>query len=267
MGFAKRVAVFGRTLNAFNRGLTCGGSSGGEGALVGFHGSPLGLAADGGGSIRSPAANNGVYGLKTTSYRVASAGGNRPAAGNEAFAAVFGPITRTARDTEAFMKFIVGTEAWKVEPSLVPMPWRQVETPKRLVVGVFADDGICRPHPPVTWAITKLCSAVDGKSGIEIRQFEPYQHLRGYDIIRQIYFPDGGEHHRKEMAASGEPMMDLSGWIMKESHTRRRTVEECWSLVVQRETYRSTWVAKASPCENWPCANLQHYPQEITQST
>ena len=48
------------TTNPFNSTLTCGGSSGGEGALIGFRGSCLGIGTDIGGSIRSPAANNGL---------------------------------------------------------------------------------------------------------------------------------------------------------------------------------------------------------------
>jgi amidase len=48
------------TVNPFNTTLTAGGSSGGEGALVGFRGSCLGIGTDIGGSIRSPAANNGT---------------------------------------------------------------------------------------------------------------------------------------------------------------------------------------------------------------
>lgn len=41
--------VFGRTLNPFNRRLTPGGSSGGEGALIGMNASPLGIGSDIGG--------------------------------------------------------------------------------------------------------------------------------------------------------------------------------------------------------------------------
>jgi hypothetical protein len=56
----KNVLIKDRTTtNPFNTTLTAGGSSGGEGALIGFRGSCLGIGTDIGGSIRSPAANNG----------------------------------------------------------------------------------------------------------------------------------------------------------------------------------------------------------------
>lgn len=41
--------IFGRTVNPFNRLLTSGGSSGGEGALIAMKGSPLGVGSDIGG--------------------------------------------------------------------------------------------------------------------------------------------------------------------------------------------------------------------------
>jgi amidase len=45
-------SIIGTTSNPFNRSFSCGGSSGGEGALIGFYGSPLGIGSDLGGSIR-----------------------------------------------------------------------------------------------------------------------------------------------------------------------------------------------------------------------
>jgi amidase len=41
--------IFGRTTNPYNRKLTPGGSSGGEGALLAMKGSPLGVGTDIGG--------------------------------------------------------------------------------------------------------------------------------------------------------------------------------------------------------------------------
>lgn len=43
--------IFGRTTNPYNRSLTSGGSSGGEGALVALKGSPLGVGSDIGGYV------------------------------------------------------------------------------------------------------------------------------------------------------------------------------------------------------------------------
>lgn len=56
--------IYGRTVNPYNRNLTPGGSSGGEGALIAFRGSLLGVGGDIGGSIRCPAAHSGIYGFK-----------------------------------------------------------------------------------------------------------------------------------------------------------------------------------------------------------
>jgi amidase len=44
--------VFGRTKNPVVAQLSCGGSSGGEGAVMAYHGSAIGIGTDVGGSIR-----------------------------------------------------------------------------------------------------------------------------------------------------------------------------------------------------------------------
>lgn len=58
--------IWGETRGAYHSGTSCGGSSGGEGALLAMRGSPLGIGTDIGGSIRIPSAFNGLYGLKPT---------------------------------------------------------------------------------------------------------------------------------------------------------------------------------------------------------
>lgn len=49
--------IFGRTSNPYNRNLTSGGSSGGEGALIAMGGSPLGVGSDIGGFVVGPMMN------------------------------------------------------------------------------------------------------------------------------------------------------------------------------------------------------------------
>ncbi|KAG2352059.1 amidase, partial [Suillus spraguei] len=66
--------LWGRTTNPWNNKYTCGGSSGGEGALLAMDGSALGIGSDIGGSLRIPASYCGVYSLKPTAERVSSIG-------------------------------------------------------------------------------------------------------------------------------------------------------------------------------------------------
>jgi aspartyl-tRNA(Asn)/glutamyl-tRNA(Gln) amidotransferase subunit A len=58
--------LFGCTLNPYDAGVTCGGSSGGSAVALASRQVPLALGTDGGGSIRIPAACCGVVGFKAT---------------------------------------------------------------------------------------------------------------------------------------------------------------------------------------------------------
>jgi aspartyl-tRNA(Asn)/glutamyl-tRNA(Gln) amidotransferase subunit A len=65
---------FGRTINPHREGYTAGGSSGGSGAAVAAGLCVAALGTDTLGSIRIPAAYNGVYGIKPTAGAISSAG-------------------------------------------------------------------------------------------------------------------------------------------------------------------------------------------------
>jgi Asp-tRNA(Asn)/Glu-tRNA(Gln) amidotransferase A subunit family amidase len=62
--------VYGRTNNPADPARSCGGSSGGEAAIIAAHGSPLGLGSDIGGSLRTPSHACGIAALKPTSGRL-----------------------------------------------------------------------------------------------------------------------------------------------------------------------------------------------------
>ncbi|CAE7674946.1 faah-1 [Symbiodinium pilosum] len=63
----------GDTLNPWDTRRTSGGSSCGEGALVGAGASPFGIGSDVGGSVRIPAAYCGIASLKPTVGRISEA--------------------------------------------------------------------------------------------------------------------------------------------------------------------------------------------------
>lgn len=97
--------LYGPTLNPWKAGITAGGSSGGSAAAVAARILPLADASDGAGSIRVPASNNGLIGLKPSRGRVTLApdlvdfwhGGG-----------LFLCVSRSVRDTGAYLDAVSG---------------------------------------------------------------------------------------------------------------------------------------------------------------
>jgi Asp-tRNA(Asn)/Glu-tRNA(Gln) amidotransferase A subunit family amidase len=89
---------YGRTNNPLDPSRAAGGSTGGEGALVGSGASLLGLGSDILGSIRIPAAFCGVVGFKPASGAVDKQGTWPSAEGYAGNWLAIGPIARSVRD-------------------------------------------------------------------------------------------------------------------------------------------------------------------------
>lgn len=102
--------LYGRTNNPYDPRHIVGGSSGGEGAIVGAGASPFGLGADIGGSIRMPAFFNGVFGHKPTGG-VVPGSGQFPLAENDALRFLCtGPIARRAEDLMPLLRILAGPD-------------------------------------------------------------------------------------------------------------------------------------------------------------
>ncbi len=102
--------LYGRTNNPYDPDRIVGGSSGGEGAIVGAGGSPFGLGSDVGGSIRGPAFFNGVFGHKPTGGMVPATGQHPIAAGAGLRYLTTGPITRRAEDLMPLLRVLAGPD-------------------------------------------------------------------------------------------------------------------------------------------------------------
>ncbi|HUF50252.1 MAG TPA: amidase [Longimicrobiales bacterium] len=109
--------IYGMTRNPYDVRRTAGGSSGGEGAIVGAGGSVFGLGSDIGGSVRMPAAFCGVFGHKPTHgllpltglYPVYAAGPDA-AAHRRAPCLTVGTLTRSALDIELLLRVMSGPD-------------------------------------------------------------------------------------------------------------------------------------------------------------
>lgn len=96
--------LFGRTPNAWSAQHTSGGSSGGAAVAVASGLAPIGVATDGGGSTRIPAACNGVVGLKQ-SLGLVPHSQVLDAFGNLTYVT---PISRTVADTALMLQAMAG---------------------------------------------------------------------------------------------------------------------------------------------------------------
>ena len=137
--------IFGRTVNPYNRLLSCGGSSGGEGALIALRGSPVGVGTDIGGSVRIPAAFNGLWGIKPSHGRLPLANITKSFYGQESIHSICGPIAHSARDLAFFMQAVLQQQPWNYDPAVIDMPWRETRyiegTTNKKIFGVITTDG------------------------------------------------------------------------------------------------------------------------------
>lgn len=102
--------VYGQTNNAYAADRIAGGSSGGEGAIVGAGASPFGIGTDIGGSIRIPAFCNGVFGHKPSGGLVPGTGQIPAYAGEVVRKNTTGPIARRAEDLMPVLRIIAGPD-------------------------------------------------------------------------------------------------------------------------------------------------------------
>ncbi|KAK1141010.1 hypothetical protein N8T08_009667 [Aspergillus melleus] len=230
--------ITGRTLNPWNRNLSPGGSSGGESASVSFGCSPLGVGTDMGGSVRMPAAFTGIYGLRPTAARLPLAGLQAAGPGQQSIPASVGPLARSLEDLELFMQSILDQEPWQKDPSLTPVPWRSVDAPANLTIGIMKDDGVVRPHPPISRAL-KVAEAKLRAAGVNVVEWEPFKHQEIYDLANAFFAADGFQHLKEVLEASGEPVLPLTHAAF--SWGEEMTIYMNWQLNYNREVFRAQY--------------------------
>jgi aspartyl-tRNA(Asn)/glutamyl-tRNA(Gln) amidotransferase subunit A len=118
--------------NAHDTSRLAGGSSTGSAVAVALGVVPLALGTDGGGSVRTPAAYNGVFGLKATYGRVAVTGHGMPGGTSVVH---FGHIAGTSYDLALAADLGFGPDAGD-PPSLAAPPFERGSLVRALGRGV-----------------------------------------------------------------------------------------------------------------------------------
>jgi aspartyl-tRNA(Asn)/glutamyl-tRNA(Gln) amidotransferase subunit A len=166
------------TRNAWNADWNPGGSSAGAGAAAAAGYGPLHLGSDIGGSVRLPAAWNGVVGLKPSFGRVPI----DPAY----YARVVGPMTRTVDDAALLMSVVCAPDSR--DPLCLPpqrLPWNEPDDldPARLRVGVLDDAGGGTPVAPEVAAALHAAAKVFEQHGATVEHLDPFM---THDLLNRL---------------------------------------------------------------------------------
>jgi amidase len=161
--------------------------------------------------------------------------------GKDSVLATFGPLTQSRETINLFMKTILDTEPWRVDPSLTVKHWTPETLKTPLKVAIEWHDGVVKPHPPMIRAMKEVAEACKA-AGMEVVDWVPLDHAKAWDIVSGLYFPDGGEACKAPLLESGEPILPLTKFIIDEQpNVKARTMSEYWELCEERDAYREAY--------------------------
>ncbi len=124
LGATGHNASWGDCRNAIDPDYMAGGSSSGSGAAVGAGAAYAALGSDTGGSVRIPAAANGVVGIKATYGRVPRSGAMKLSPSVDSV----GPLARSVRDCARMLTIIAGRDVRDPATTARAVPDFEAET-------------------------------------------------------------------------------------------------------------------------------------------
>ncbi|XP_037530668.1 fatty-acid amide hydrolase 1 [Nematolebias whitei] len=185
--------IYGQTLNPHNPQKTSGGSSGGEGALIGGGGSILGIGTDIGGSVRIPASFCGICGFKPTSGRLSSQGLVPIYRGQKSVLSSSGPMARDVDSLALSMQALLCDHMFSLDPTVPPLPFNvQIyQSSKPLRIGYLECDGYSQPSPSMARAVREVKALLE-RAGHTLVPYQPPRLEQVMcELVVQAVFADG----------------------------------------------------------------------------
>jgi amidase len=185
--------VYGRTVNPFDHDRSAGGSSGGAAAALATGMVPLELGSDIGGSIRVPAAFNGIWGHKPTYGALNADGHYFPTTdGHAPVMGVIGPMARNAEDLALALDLLADR----------PLAGAGSRAPGDLRILLMATHPFAAIAAPIADALERVGAALEAEGARVDResalvpdlsaQFGHFMQLLMTALTRGVP-PDGGE--------------------------------------------------------------------------
>ena len=192
--------LFGRTCHPSDPKRTPGGSSGGEGALLGADASIVGLGLDGGGSIRVPSHYCGTVGIRPTVGRVPDTG-SWPRTRGTGYRDLMciGPMARYVEDLILLLPGDFGPRL--IDPFAVPVPLGDPYTVdvKALRVGYYDHDGLAKVSAQTVEAVERVTTFFAGL-GARVLRVTPPDLSKATSMFLISAGADGGDRIRKDLA-------------------------------------------------------------------
>lgn len=223
--------VHGRTNHPLDPDRTPGGSSGGEGALLGADASVVGVGTDGGGSIRVPSHYVGTVGLRPTTGRVPETG-FWPATRTTGMRDVscVGPMGRYVEDLALLLPIISGSDGrdpYAVDRELGD--WRRCDV-SQLRVGWYDLHPAAPTTTPGTMRAVQLAAKEFTRLGCQVERIAHPVH--GSRLATELFFAvssvDGGRQVGLDVAAARgihhpqfQALMDGSGEPLGDAERER----------------------------------------------
>jgi fatty acid amide hydrolase len=228
--------VYGKTNNPINPNFTCGGSSGGEGAIIGAGASPVGIGSDIGGSVRFPAAFCGICSIKPTMWRTPDLTRYGDYRLEGSIGSVAGVLGNYAEDLDLFLRIIneTASKMREVEPF---RDYKHVD-PAKLKVGYFLSDGIFEPMTAVKRGVSEAVEKLRSL-GAEVVEFEPPKTFYAEEIFTRILAADDAKLFTKILDGE-KPMPQLKNMFMlaQASPFKRKAINSAVKFFGQKSAAR-----------------------------
>lgn len=238
--------VYGRSNNPYDPRCIVGGSSGGEGAIVGAGASPFGLGADIGGSIRMPAFFCGVFGHKSTGGLVPGTG-MHPISENAALRYLTtGPIARRASDLMPLLRVLAGPDGCDGGVREIELGDPEAVDLRDVKVSVVEDDGKRSVDLEMLEALDHAAQSL-ARRGARVRRRVIPEFGRAFELWSAMMADASETSFRSLLGDGGEPVAivrELLRWALRRSEYTLPAlvlagVEDLWPFVPSGERRRA----------------------------
>ncbi len=191
--------IYGTTKNPYDLTRSTAGSSGGAGAIVAAGGPAFDIGTDWGGSVRGPAHNNGIAGIKPTYGTIPRTGHIVDFGGYLDSWQELGPMARRVEDLNLLMPLLVGPD--ESDCSIYPVPYGNPATVdlKKLRVAFFPTNGIADTTPE-TQEMVRRCAKQLADAGARVTEDLPRDLITELEEIRFKLMAACGWSYLKRLA-------------------------------------------------------------------